>query len=388
MGFFLSLPIFLLFIKRIHKFSIRQFVRSNAMPVIISGIVLTALLVSLWHIAPQRFHGMMTFRQITHSKTLKLRMKKYYRSSFWLFKQNPLFGTGLWSYRNMVYTAQAEINKTDKEFFKDYPEPKPRRVHTDYLEILNDGGMLAGAALFLFLIVVMRHGWSVIKDEDINPRDRIITAIAFCSVIAIMLTAFFFFPFRINSTLFMTVLMMGMMEGIYLRNYKLISKTKEWKSETRFVFIPLIFLVITGIVWYTGIKPFKGEMEYFKYKNAMAQRKGNEAEKYILKAIEYDPHNTAYCLYASQLYMKLVKDFGKARDFIERSIIDYNGDITRWSMYYIKGLLKFQMGNLFDARAAYEKSLYYNPTFAPAKHKLAEVNKVIKDHDRVLIKYR
>ncbi|MBW1864027.1 MAG: hypothetical protein JRJ02_16980 [Deltaproteobacteria bacterium] len=46
------------------------------------------------------------------------------------------------------------------------------------------------------------------------------------------------------------------------------------------------------------------------------------------------------------------------------------------------------MGNLFDARSAFEKSLYYNPTFALAKQKLDEVNKVIKDHDRVLIKFR
>ncbi len=213
-GFFLCLPIFLLLIKKIYKFSFRGYFNSNSLQVITSGVLLLAVLVILWNIAPQRFHGMMSFRNVTKSDTLRLRIAKYYRGSFWLFKQNPLFGTGLWSYRNMVYKAQAEINKVDETFFKNYPEPKPRRVHTDYLEILNDGGLVAAAALSLFLLVVMRHGWAVIRDDKIHSHDRIITATSFCSVLAIMLTAIFFFPLRINSTMFMTVLMMGLMEGI------------------------------------------------------------------------------------------------------------------------------------------------------------------------------
>ena len=180
------------------------------------------------------------------------------------------------------------------------------------------------------------------------------------------------------------------MEGVFVRNYGLISKTKGVKSETRFVLIPLICLILIGVLWFNGIKPFKAEMEHFKYKKALAKGKAKEAETHILKAIEYDPRNSAYCLYASQLYsnVKALKNFGKAREFIERAIIDFNGDITRWSVHFIKGLLAYQMGSLFEARAAFEKSLYYNPTFDLARQKLNEVNKVIKDHDRVLIKFR
>ena len=387
-GFFLSVPIFLLILKKIHRISILGYFKSNPKQVITYGLVLIALFTSLWYIAPKRFHTMMGFRNVTRSDTLRLRIEKYYQASFWLFKQSPLFGTGLWSFRNMVYEAQAEINKVNENYFKNYPEPKPRRVHTEYLEILNDGGLVAAMALFLFFIVVMRHGWAVIRDEEVDPQERVITATAFCSVIAIMLNALFFFPFRINSTMFMTVLMMGLMEGIYLRHSKLISKSAGWKSETRFIMIPMVFLVIIGMIWFTGIKPFQGEREHFKYKKALGHKKAKEAEKYILKAIRYDPHNSAYCLYACQLYMNVLKDFGKAQDFIEKAIIDYNGDITRWSIYFIKGLLKFQVGSLFEARAAFEKSLYFNPTFHPAEQKLKEVNKVIKNHDKVLIKFR
>jgi len=387
-GLFLSLPVFLLILKKIHGLSLRTYLKAHPQRVLTYAIVLITLSVSLWYAAPERFHIQMGFRNVTRSDTLRLRMAKYYAASFWLFKQNPLFGTGLWSFRNLVYTAQAEINQVDKDYFKDYPEPKPRRVHTDYLEILNDGGLLAAAALLVFLLVVMRHGWLVIRDETVATPDRVMAATGFCGVIAVMLNAVFFFPFRINSTMFMTVLMMGMMEGLYLRNSALISPFAGWRTGIWPISVLLVALVLSGAVWFTGIKPFLGEVEHFKYKKALGQGNAKAAEKHILKALDYDPHNTAYLLYTSQLYMNALNDFGRARDYIEMAITDYNGDITRWSIYFIKGLLKFQMGNLFDARAAFEKSLYFNPTFEPAEQKLAEVEKVIKDHDRVLIKLR
>ena len=150
LGFFLSLPIFLIFIRKIYSISVLDYIKANPYKILSTAVVLITLLVALWYLAPERLHTQMKFRNVTQSQTLKLRMKKYYRASLWLFEQSPLFGTGLWSYRNMVYKAQAEINKVDPNFFRDYPEPKPRRVHTDYLEILNDGGIIAAAALSLF----------------------------------------------------------------------------------------------------------------------------------------------------------------------------------------------------------------------------------------------
>jgi len=41
-----------------------------------------------------------------------------------------------------------------------------------------------------------------------------------------------------------------------------------------------------------------------------------------------------------------------------------------------------------EAKAALEKSLEYNPLYTEAKEKLDEVNKVIKEHDKVMIKFR
>jgi hypothetical protein len=288
----------------------------------------------------------------------------------------------------MVYDAQAEINSADPNFFKGYAENKPRRVHNEYLEILNDGGLVAAAFLLILFVVVMRHGWRVIRDETVQERERIIAAIAFASLVGIMTAALFFFPFRINSTLFMTALMMGIMEGVYLKTYGLVSKTEGQRFPFAYIVIFLIFLILIGIFSFRGYRPFKGELEFLQYRKAMAQRKAEQSEKHILKAISYDPDNSQYCLYAGQLYMDTLRDYAKAGDFFERAIINFNGDLTKWSVYYGKGLLKYRMGSLFEARSSFEKSIYYYPLFEPANEKLKEVNKVLKEHKEIMIKLR
>lgn len=331
----------------------------------------------------------MKWKQVGQSLTLKLRVEKYSRASFRLFQENPLFGSGLWSFRNMVYKAQAEINRSDPEFFKNYPEPKPRRVHNEFLEILNDGGLVAAAVLALFVSTVMVHGWRVIQNDDVGTRERIIAAAAFSSIAAILLAALFFFPFRVNTTLFMTALMLGVMESMYLRNFDLLSETCfSAGSGFRLVLAPAALLVLAGFLWHTGAKPLIGELHHFQYTTALTQRNPKKAEEHILKAIEWDRRNTAYCLSAAQLYMGPFKEPGKARDFIERAIVDFNGDVTLYSLYLIKGILKFRMGSVYEARDAFEKALYYYPEFPEAIQKLEEVRKVIKDHDEVMIKFR
>jgi len=116
----------------------------------------------------------------------------------------------------------------------------------------------------------------------------------------ITVAALFFFPFRLNSTLFMTVLMMGITEGLYLRHSGLIEKVRLPSGRAlRLVLRDLLFLV--AWLYYAAYKPFKGELEHLDYKKAMATGQFKEAEKSIVRALEYDPDNTLYCLYAAQL---------------------------------------------------------------------------------------
>jgi tetratricopeptide (TPR) repeat protein len=159
----------------------------------------------------------------------------------------------------------------------------------------------------------------------------------------------------------MTVLMMGITEGLYLRHMGLIERLRPSLPGPRYALLSVVLLFLIAWLYYSGYKPFKGEQENLGYKKAMATGLFKEAEKSIVKALEYDPDNTLYCLYAAQLYMGPAKDLAKARDMLERAVHLFNGDATKWSLYYLKGQLAFQTGAIMEAKAALEKSLQYNP---------------------------
>ena len=127
-AFFPVLVLFFYLMKRINRFSFSTLMRARPKQTAIYGIIIVLLLIVLWFIIPPRFHVMTSFGKMIEAKTLRLRVQKYFRPSVWLFKENPVFGLGLWSYRNMVYEAQAEISRADPGFFENYPKPKPRRA--------------------------------------------------------------------------------------------------------------------------------------------------------------------------------------------------------------------------------------------------------------------
>ena len=387
LGFGFSFPLYLIMLKIIYGFSPIKYARANLRRVVLSCVIILSAGLILWYIAPSKFHKEMQPKNWAQTKTLEYRWK-YYRASWWLFKQSPLFGEGLWSYRNQVYRAQAEIYKKDKEFFDDYKMPQPRRVHNEYLEILNDGGMVAASALLIFFVLVMRHGWKTIRDNEAGLQERLISATAFCAVISVMLSALFFFPFRINSTLLMTVLMMGTIEGIYIKSKGRSSKTARVKIPLAYPAVFLIAISILGIIWFGSYKKIKGEMAYYQHNKAMSQRKTQLAEKYILEAVAYDPGNSLFSFAAGRMYMDVFKDFTKAEEFFEATDENFNGDLIKWILHYFRGLLRFRVGSLFEARNEFKKALYYYPYYEPAQKKLEEVEKIIRENDRLTIRLR
>lgn len=186
LGFGVSLPVFLFFAKGRVRWGI------FIIPLIL-GTFMAAM--------PSRF----SVSRIMDSESLRFRVTKYSPAAVYLFKESPLLGHGLWSYRNQVYRAQAELGRDDEGYFRDYPNPKPRRVHNDYLEFLVEGGIVYALALAVFLVSAMRAGWKRARNGDQAALS------AFASIIAILVAAVFFFPFHLGITLFMTCLMLGIL---------------------------------------------------------------------------------------------------------------------------------------------------------------------------------
>jgi tetratricopeptide (TPR) repeat protein len=203
-----------------------------------------------------------------------------------------------------------------------------------------------------------------------------------------MVASLFFFPSRLTSTLFMAVLMLGLMEAVYLRRYALLGEFSMQRTSLCYLEILLIYCILIGVLLFGGYRPFKGELAYLRYMQASAHRDARRAEHHIREAISYDPYNSRYTLHAAKLYMDAIRDLPKANDFFEETVNHFNGDLTLWSVYYGKAAIKLRMGSLLEAREALKKALYYNPNFQPAREKLEEVEKVIQERGSVVIKFR
>jgi len=199
----------------------------------------------------------------------------------------------------------------------------------------------------------------------------------------------------------MTALMMGIMEGIYIGKYGLLSKKSGQRLPFFYPAVFLMSLVLVEILWFGAYRPLWGEMEYLKYKKNMSVGNGKQAQQHIRKALYFDPKNTLYHIYAARLYLPMPPRKYRGREWIKpemdvaqagyhlnRAIVNFNGDVTAWSAHFSDGLYKYRKGGLLEARAAFKKAVYYNPKFKPAIEKLREVENIIEKHDRITINLR
>ena len=100
-----------------------------------------------------------------------------------------------------MYEAQARLGQRDPSYWDGYVEPKPRRVHNDYLESLNDGGLVYAIAFWGFILFVMKNAYT-------KGLSRV-KAILFCGQIAVLVSALFFFPMRLIDTLMLFFVQLG-----------------------------------------------------------------------------------------------------------------------------------------------------------------------------------
>lgn len=142
------------------------------------------------------------------TKEIGLRLK-YWQGSLRLWAESPLYGTGMWSYRNKVYEAQAKLIKANPDWMGKY-QHKPRRAHNMYLELLNDGGVI----YFVFIMVLfgqaLKSGFHYLAEN----KDRLLMASLVCCVISVMVAGFFFFPLRALTTCVMIHVILGCIHAI------------------------------------------------------------------------------------------------------------------------------------------------------------------------------
>jgi tetratricopeptide (TPR) repeat protein len=228
--------------------------------------------------------------------------------------------------------------------------------------------------------MVLRHGYRVVRDENRGRETRIVAAVCFAAVAGIMATAVFFFPFRISVTLFMTSLILGIMEGLYIRSYGLLSRSATRHPVPARWIAPFVFSICIGILWQVGYRPLKGEWEHKRFSASLTQGDVDQAEKHLLHAISLDPNNTVYHFDAGRFYMETLGALPNADHYLDQAIAGFNGDVARWGVHFVSGLVKSRLGSPLAARDAFTRAAYYNPTFAPARWELERMDRLVRGH--------
>jgi tetratricopeptide (TPR) repeat protein len=126
--------------------------------------------------------------------------------------------------------------------------------------------------------------------------------------------------------------------------------------------LAVIFCVF--MLWFCGIKPFAGEIWFFK---GLKSSDAGLRERYLKKAALLDKNNSQFQLELASFYATVAIFPEKSLFWLENVIINHNGDLVPWALWYFKGLSYLKLQNPYIALKCLEASLSYNPRFEPAK---------------------
>jgi len=66
----------------------------------------------------------------------------------------------------------------------------------------------------------------------------------------------------------------------------------------------------------------------------------------------------------------------EAQKHLNYVLVNYNGDLTLWSVYLLQAAVAYRRGDIPTARATAESALRLNPEFQPAKNLLRKVQEI------------
>jgi len=139
----------------------------------------------------------------------------------------------------------------------------------------------------------------------------------------------------------------------------------------------IVSILVIFVVWTMGVKPLLSQLWFMQ-----AIRKPNK--EYCLKqALKYDPNSTSLQFQAFLLYNQ-IRQFPWASDWIEKTIINNNGDTVPWVLWQLKGVLKVGHMDFYGAKQAFEKATWYNPTYEPARTWWKQADDIVDGRVRVI----
>jgi O-antigen ligase len=310
---------------------------------IVAGIA-TLYLVGLWQISSLILlvvvaYVLRRFGTIPNARTsIGGRIWLYFASIEMIIKK-PLTGWGLNSYRKELPDIDAKISKSKlyevigKKINADM-NTCSHRVHNDHLEIMAEIG-IPGYALYVYLFSSITY----------DP-------IIFGLLIAFLIHACFFFPFREVHTAAPFWVIMGSMAGGTISTIAIP------------LFVKILIACMLIAVIYQTLHKFLGQW----YSEMARNRKGiTEKQKleYIEIAVAHDPYNGGYLSDAAFYYSKV--DTIQAFLYASRCLFHYDGKRVKHGIWDLYARTLIAVNKIELCKFAEDCALWLKPDF-PAAH--------------------
>ena len=136
------------------------------------------------------------------------------RTHFWsiawqVFTANPIFGAGMEAF-GVAFTRF----DTRNGFFR------VEQAHNDYLQVLADGGVIAFAIVWAFIVLLVKKGIAAFRDDQCGEFQRVTRIGAFAGCVGVLVHSFVDFPLRTAGNAFFFLLVAAMLAAPSFRSHR------------------------------------------------------------------------------------------------------------------------------------------------------------------------
>ena len=280
----------------------------------------------------------------------------YWKLGFLQYDRSPIWGIGFDVMKTKVPYLQRELNEKTKGKFLDpenYEDPKPRKMHNDYLQMILDTGFVG---FFLFLSIITA---SIYVGATSGTDLTLYKTLALCAIL-------------INGLFFHTLYVITLNPITW---YLICSILKSQSATMTFEMNPYLWMDYRWVGLMIALYTVRHQIyDYFSYKYL-----GTEIadEKLLLKCLRLNPNSSRMLNQACRYYNAKLR-FDKSVNCLHQAIQHYDGDRTIWSIWTNLGSTYFFAGSLVLSLKAHKEALSLMPRFQPAQANVMAVEGELK----------
>jgi len=303
-----------------------------------------------------------------------------WKNTLQMIKDNPLWGSGIGTFKINYLNYQAEFLKTNPNYIKYFANA--REAHNEYLHLGAELGLI-GLGIFVSIIFIFFYmALSFLKKEK-NMEKKMILFGLFLGITCFLIHSLFTFPFHVlalGSTFF---IILGL-TIVHLKDYNLsmsqkeneTSKFKPKNLRLKIIFGILIIIIMIFIIDSLVIKPYMAEIYYFKGIK-YSDIKDYDTSLYNLDyAAQLNPYNGRILHALGAAYCNL-NIFNKAEEFLQKAK-KYINDVNT---FYDLGLLYSKECLYKRAEEEFKHAIYLDPKCYKAYYELGKLYFLQENYD-------